>query len=261
MSAWALVGNRLALGVEPRDAVLGSRLTRAIHVDVERPGAAWLREDSQGFVRAAGRDRAPMSRNDSGRHSMIWRDDLGAAVQVRMYDRRRIWVPRRLAIPLPPSDVVATAGRIRRPVVFPGVAWDLVGGATALRSRVQQGGAPVRWAWLFARRPGEAEVVMRARADDRGEFLLVLGPATLAQAELDGEFELDIEAFAPISPSPALDGDPLGDLLVETLAAPGDDDPVAEGRADPPDDWMAIGIGRVTLELGRTVSDQVSLAF
>ncbi|MFV8752700.1 hypothetical protein ACNOYE_19300 [Nannocystaceae bacterium ST9] len=263
--AWSRVGNRLALGVEPIDAVSGLRVARPIHVDVERPGLAWLREDREGFARAAGRGRAPISRHETGRHAMIMRDDLGESVQLRIYDRRRGFVPRRLAIPLPLAAEIATAPRIRRPVLFPGVAWDLIGGSTALRSRVRRAGQPVRWARLEGRRPGEPEVLLRSRADDRGEFLLVLGVATLAQAELEGQFELEVEAFGPpaamVPPSEGDALDPLWDLPVETLAAPGVDDPVALGEGPPPVGWISLGSASLTFELGRTLSDQASLDF
>lgn len=263
--AWSRVGNRLALGVEPIDAVSGFRVARPIHVDVERPGAAWLRDDRDGFARSAGQGRAPISRHETGRHAMILRDDLGESVQLRLYDRRRGFVPRRLAIVLPLAAEFATGPRVRRPVMFPGIAWDAIGGATIVRSRVVRAGLPVRWARLEARRPGEPEVVLRSRADDRGEFMLVLGVATLAVAELDTPLELEVEAFGPPAPLLAPTSgdalDPLWDLPIETLAPPGADDPVARGEGPLPLGWISLGSATLSFELGRARSDQTSLDF
>jgi hypothetical protein len=269
MSAWAQ-RERLALGIEPIDAIFAGRVTRAIHVDIERPGEPPIRSDAEGFRRLAGRDRAPMSRNDSGRHAMLLRGELGSSVRLRLYDRHRRWVPRRIEVPLPAASDDSTKGRIRRPVLFPGVAWDLPGGSTTLRGCVRVGAnkTPVRWAWLEVRRPGGSEIVLRTRADDRGEFLLLVGPTTVLDIELDATFELDVRAFGIPSPSkpPAGEPDPLWDLPLETLSAPGTaDDPIAEGRPNLPTQlptgWAQLGEARVTLIPGRMVHDRTGFDF
>lgn len=269
MTEWAQ-RERLALGIEPTDAIFGSRVTRAIHVDVERPGESAVRSDAEGFRRRAGRDRPPMSRNDSGRHAMLLRGELGTSVRVRLYDRHRRWVPRRIEVPLPPAADMSTSGRIRRPVLFPGVAWDLPGGSTTLRGCVRLGAekSPVRWAWIEVRRPGASEIVLRTRADDRGEFLLLAGPTTVLDIELDTSFELAVRVFGPDKPpKPAAgESDPLWDLPIETLMPPGTaSDPIAEGRptlpGQLPTGWKQLGEARVTLIPGRMVHDPTSFDF
>ncbi len=247
---WTVLRTRLALGVEPIDAVLGTRMVRAIHVEVERAGSLW-----------------PVARHETGRHALTRPEELGESVDLRLYDRRRGVVPRRIRVPLPGLDERRAAMRTRKPVLFPGVAWDLVGGATALRGRVLHDDQPVRWAWLEARRPDDDAVVLRTRADDRGEYLLVLDAGTIPLAELTPTFALDLRAHGPSSPTtPAIgERDPLWDLPIETLAAPGDPDPIAEGAptlpADLPVGWTTLGEARVTLTLGRTVGDDDLLSF
>ncbi|MFO7567687.1 MAG: hypothetical protein R6X02_33910 [Enhygromyxa sp.] len=245
---WVVARHRLALGIEPIDALLQSRLARAIQVEVE--GA-----DS----------RRAITRHETGRHALLGPERLGESVDLRLYDRRRGFVPRRLRVPLPEVEERKAELRTRRPVLFPGVAWDLGGGATALRGRVQLDQQPVRWAWLEARLPDSDEVVLRTRADDRGEYLLVLDAAAISLAELTPTFELDLRAYGPSSiEAPAKDeDDPLWDLPLEPLAAPGDPDPIAEGAPSLPTqlpaDWTTLGERRVTLELGRTNSERADL--
>jgi hypothetical protein len=273
MTAWAQ-RERLAIGIEPIDAIFGTRVTRAIHVDVERPGEPAVRSDTEGFRRRAGRDRPPMSRNDSGRHAMLLRGEFASgavtSVQLRLYDRHRRWVPRRIEVPLPATTEVSTAGRIRRPVLYPGVAWDLPGGATTLRGcvRLGAGKAPVRWAWIEVRRPDADDIVLRTRADDRGEFLLLAGPKTVMDRELGSTFELVVRVFGPSTPAKPAAGepDPLWDLPLETLAPPGTaDDPIAAGRPTLPGQlpigWKQLGEARVTLIPGRMVHAPTSFDF
>ncbi|HLT38489.1 MAG TPA: hypothetical protein VK034_19515 [Enhygromyxa sp.] len=268
MNSFLVSELRLALGVEPIDALLGGRVARPLQVELEGSGHRF-------------------TRHESGRYSLArW---LGAAqagptspLDLRIFDRRRGYVPRRLRVHLPPVAEVASGRRIRRPALYPGVAWDLVGNATALRSRVLRDGAPVRWACVEARRPGagEDDIVIRTRADDRGEFLLVLASDTIELSELEpipGEpigsklmidLELDLRIHGPASapvPPPASEGplDPLWDLPLDELELPADPvdpedlDPVAAGHTIP-DGWVPLVEHRIRFALGHTISDQSS---
>jgi hypothetical protein len=88
--------------------------------------------------------------------------------------------------------------------------------------------------------PGTDVVVGRAHGDDRGEFLLLLGPEASPFGDLeDDKLEIRVTAFAwadaqvPDDPSvPELD--PLWDLPLELAAPPGLPDPVSAGEEIPP---------------------------
>lgn len=254
--SWAVREARLALGLEARDAVLGDRVSRSLIVELELPSG----------------ERRALPRHESARYSLLLREIAGSPLDLRIYDHRRGYVPRRLRVALPPVSDASAGLRVRRPRMFPGVAWDLVGKATALRSRVLRDGAPVRWARVEARRPDEDEVVLRTQADDRGEFLLVLAPDSLILSELSplppaggaliSGLELDIRIYGP-DEAPiraANESDPLWDLPVDelpVLADPEDPDPGAAGELIP-DDWIELTEQRIQLRLGRTLSDQSS---
>src|SRR5690606_39004160 len=115
------------------------------------------------------------------------------SLDLRLYDPQRTWVARRLRVPLPADTELRVSHRVRRPVLFPGVAWPLGSGATAVRGRVHRDGLPVRWAWIEARRVDESDVVLRTRADDRGEYLLVLDSRTVVFSELPTALQFDLD--------------------------------------------------------------------
>lgn len=250
MSEWALTRQRLALGVAPIDAVRRAGLLRPISVQIEVDGGASL---------------VPMTRHASGHHVLTGPEGRGASLDLRLHDRRRAWVPRRVRVPLPNIDDTNVARRTRELVLFPGVNWDLVGGATALRGWVRRATQPVRWAWLEVREPGDDAVVMRTRADDRGEFLLVLNHDTLGPLiNLPSALVLELRVHGPsVAPTPTPASDqygPLWDLPIEQLAAPGAPDPTAAGEAQGlPSGWATLGDVQVTLTPGRTTTAQLDL--
>ncbi len=106
-----------------------------------------------------------------------------AIVVVRLHDPARRYVSRRLEVTLwphaalvdpDPAHHVAVAARTLPVWLPPGAAYSLPRGATAVRGRVVRDDTPVQWARVVGVGPGNA-VLGRARTDDRGEFLLILG--------------------------------------------------------------------------------------
>lgn len=248
---------RVALGLEPLDSERRTRVAHPVAVtfDAAPPGRA----------------RPPIERHDSCLHVLRYyeaSEDLvemniseasgrygtrrvgfpilpSSTVALRFDDPARRFVPRRLSFPLLKAAVADAAPfnprlRIRRPVLFPGAAYDVSNSITGLRGRVLRGGKPVRWARVEATLPGTTVVVGRAHGDDRGEFLLLLGTNASPLGDLeDNTLEIRVTAFAPVlalvpaDPSvPELD--PLWDLPLEKAALTGLPDPVSAGEVIPP---------------------------
>jgi hypothetical protein len=252
VNEWVRIRHRLALGVEPGDAVRSTGLLRPVIVEIERDGR-----------------RQSLQSAATGRHVLldpekVERDfeDEDDRVRLRIYDTGRIYVPRRFDVPMPAVADTSVPNRTRRPTLFPGVCWDLVGCATALRGRVLRGGKAVRWAWIDARiadeDEDEDEVVLRTRADDRGEFLLVIDAHTFpVSTRLEDPFELVLRVFGPNAAPVMPNGntDPLWDVPVELLAAPGVlPDATAAGAGPKPAGWTSFGDRNVPATPGRTIS-------
>jgi hypothetical protein len=97
----------------------------------------------------------------------------------------------------------------------------------------------MRWARVEARRNDDpTRVVATAHGDERGEFLLVLGPQAVSGAELVLPVVLSVTVFGPDpAPDPAADpasrADPLWDLPLEEVPLAGAD-PVLAGTRVPP---------------------------
>ena len=83
--------------------------------------------------------------------------------------------------------------------------------ASGIRGSVTRAGAPVRWTRVEAKVGGT--VVAHAQGDDRGEFLLVLGPIAGAIGDLVSPLAVSLTIHAP--------EDPLADLPVEDPTDPG----------------------------------------
>lgn len=248
--------HRLALGIEPLDAQRGGRLGYSLQAVYDAQQLAL--------------PRPPIERHASNLFSLRYQLGVTAGVTAgvatplelrffdaaeRIYkpefDRRRI-VPRRLRIPvLTAADVEAAEKtdrqefrrRIRRPAFFPGAAYDFSATTTGLRGRVMRGGKPMRWARVLARLsgsmpPGSGLIAGHAHGDDRGEFLLFINSNITTGSALPKPLNIEVSVFGPATPPvpnpatlPLLD--PLWDLPVETLAAPGLDDPAASGTVLP----------------------------
>jgi hypothetical protein len=212
---------RLALGVEPRDAMRASRVPHPLQVLVDGIPLApprhlrdprigpWEEEDVL--------ERIP--RKSSCRHVLIYREGVEDPLSLRLLDRLQRYVPRRLRIRLPDP---ATLGRVCRPALFPGAAYGLVAGALGVRGRVLREGAPMRWARVEASRISDEVVVGRAHGDQHGEFLLLLSADAVVGADLEFPLRVEVTVFGPDEPpdpdaDPAARDDPLWDLPLEEV--------------------------------------------
>jgi hypothetical protein len=194
-----------------------------------------------------------------------------ARITVRLVDRSRRYVPRRLSIPAPTraavvaGDVAHAADPTRpltpracRPALFPGANYGLQAGATVLRGSVLSAGVgtPRPWARVTARTAAPIVIVDdqgvetavqpvlgRAHGDDRGEFLLVVGSMPRDVAVLQATPTIDLEVRVAVRPFPAAAApvtsptgsrrDPLWHLPIEVVADLDQDDEVTRGVAVP----------------------------
>jgi hypothetical protein len=265
--------HRLALGIEALDHLSGARIPPPLHVlrdDAPLAGAELARLALAGDDVAAHLPR--LERHRTCRHVIRYHPGLHrpghTSISVRLVESvsgmgRRHFVPRRLRVPLldpATADDRDTALRIRRPVLFPGAAYPVQGHATGVRARVVRGEKIVRWARIEALRPGGGPVLARAQGDDRGEFLLVLGPGARPVGEPTVSLEVELRIFGPEpAPDPASDPasgvDGLWDLPVEPLPEGAGPEPVARGEAVPA--GYVLGASRIIeVPLGRIVSLQ-----
>jgi hypothetical protein len=218
---------RLALGIEPIDSQRLHRIARPVSITVERPPKAGA--------------KPAVVRHPSCLHALLYYPALVDSVDVRVFENLRQFVPRRFTIPLhtlATVDNFPSADRARRPYLFPGAAYELDACATGIRGRVLRGGNPMRWARVQATLPVGGQVVGRAHGDDRGEFLLVIGPNAIPVGDLVNPLTLRVTVFGPHSiPVPATPDlpslDPLWDLPLEAPPAPGSPDSVSTGEALP----------------------------
>ena len=86
--------------------------------------------------------------------------------------------------------------------------------------------------------PASGQVVGRAHGDDRGEFLLLIGSESIPVGDLVNPLPLRVRIFGPAAPPvPATPDlplqDPLWDLPLETVPAPGVADTVSTGETLP----------------------------
>jgi hypothetical protein len=257
---------RLALGLEPRDAVRAQRIARPLEVTLD--GAPIGEENAAGDL--FGLDRATVglrrvATRSGGRFALLTTDHgaAGPDIALRLHDRRRCFVSRRIRYPVP-IDPTVRAPRVREPFVFPGAAYDVSETATGLRGRVVWGPlpdqTPVRWARIEATVDGAS--VGRAHGDDRGEFLLLLEPAAGGIGDLRVPLTARVTVFAPPAPPIPSDPilarrDPLWDLPLEVLTGLGDPDDVSTGERLPAGYVSTASSTRVvTFEPGRLGSEE-----
>jgi len=272
---------RLAIGFEALDPVRGGRVGWPLRFEVEGPPPrppADRREPYRRIVRR-GQARPVVDRHDSCLYALLYQPHLTprtmppgiepplvpgdplTTIDLRIYERARRFVPRRFRLPiLPTADAEARPyqDRVRRPALYPGAAYDLSARSTGLRGRVLRGGVPMRWARVEATLDGTATIVGRAHGDDRGEFLLVLAPSAASPVELVDPLPIRVTVSAPdpapVPATPLLPGqDPLWDLPVEILPAPGALDPVSSGEALPAG-YTVTSTRIVPFRLGRLIS-------
>jgi hypothetical protein len=244
---------RLALGLEPVDAVRRARIPHPIHVVVEgKPFTDPLAQPARLYLENL-RDQGlelsdvmlPIPRHPSCRHALLFEPPAKEHVDVRFFERQQRFVPRRLRFPLPavanPADATLWDGipvsqRSRRPGLFPGAAYDVTDSATGLRGRVVRPDPldalkriRVRWPRVVAKQNGA--IVGRAHGDQNGEFVLLLAPEAVPGVELAIPLQLEVTAFGPPPPPPppppplppaiVRQVDPLWDVPLELAAAPG----------------------------------------
>jgi hypothetical protein len=257
-SAYSELVYRLALGLEPRDAHRRARIARPLEIALDGvPAPTGRRRKLADLGASAGLSR--LRRHSSNRWVLLYDPLVEGPVDVRLVPRDRRFVPRRLRVRITSLADVLTAeptrsdlpapSRVWRPLLFPGAAYDIHETATGVRGRVEQGGAPRRWTRVEAR-IGNV-VIGRAHGDDRGEFLLVLGPTTNF-GDLQPTVTVTIRVHGR-NPAPAVDpDDPLADLPLERVALPGvAPDPVGEGRQLPIQYLQLAQRAGVALPIGR----------
>jgi hypothetical protein len=242
----AVVLHRLALAVECVDATTRRLVTNAVRI---------TRDDS-GTV---------LAEHGPGRGVLLHDKGLPSKLAIRIADRARQFVPRRLSIPLwtllevsaADSDggpFVPAVSRLLRPWLLPGSAYPLVRGATAVRGRVQANGAAVRWPRVVATDHDEIAVGW-AHGDERGEFAMMLEVPKVPPTMPDS-FEVTLTVSAAANPA-APGEDPLADLVVEEVPRPAAppaptaaEQLVLQGRATPPSYRTSVPGTRVTARLG-----------
>jgi hypothetical protein len=228
---------RLALGLEPIDAMRLRRVAQPLRVEVESPPRASA--------------KPPVQRHPSCLHALLYYPALVDSVDIRIFEHfdpqetewqyhlPRQFVPRRFRIPLHSEATVDTfpyTHRVRRPYMFPGAAYDLDSCATGIRGLVLRGGAPMRWARVTAVLGDQ--FVGRAHGDDRGEFLLLIDSNAVPGGDLVSPVNLQVNVFGPaVIPVPVTPDlpsrDPFWDLPQEMPPAPGLADLVSTGQTPP----------------------------
>ncbi len=241
---------RLALGIEPIDAARDKRFAHTLVVMLDGPWPPTAKR-----MRPPRRFRGDyewslplVERHDSCVHALLYRPDIEGLdeVELRLFDRGRRFVPRRIRYPLvsktpEDADDFKLEARARRPVLFPGAAYNVQGMATGLRGRVVRNGGPVMWARVEAERVVNHRrlLVGRAHGDDRGEFLLLLGTLGSDDAVLAPEIKVEVTVYGPEpalpkAPPQASDDDPLWGLPIEIAPSAPSADTVSSGVERPP---------------------------
>lgn len=145
-------------------------------------------------------------------------------------------------------------------MLFPGVGYDLIGGATGIRGRVLRDGSPMRWACIEARLPDNDRLVGRTRGNDRGEFLLLLDPAATPASELDTTIGVRVAIAGPTNlpiptPEQLPKSDPLWDVPVESLPPANQTDDVSTGERLPDGYTFTVSATRViTFQVGKILT-------
>lgn len=255
---------RLALGLEPLDALRGGRVGHPVRVDLVGAQGFEPRGSRAPYRYAvpAGAPRPAVSRHDSCLHALLYHPALADQAEFVVYDHGRRYVPRRLRVPLltaGDADTRPPGHRVRRPVLFPGAGYDADATATGLRGRVLRSGAPMAWTRVEARMPGSNALVGRAHGDDRGEFLLLVWPAAAPFGDLADPLEVRVVVYGPAvapPPAPVVPGRAsFASLPVELVPSPGDPDPVSSGEAVPLGYVAPLAAARlVPFRLGRILS-------
>lgn len=270
--------HRLALGIHPRDPVLNRGVQHRVRVDIEHQTPHAQSQHNEPYYQPQIRGRLPvvLSRNGSGRYTLLFYPGIKDQIIIRIFDYRRHYIPRRLSLPIPTLEDVINleasevadyySDRIREPVIFSGAAYDVCSRSTGLRGRVVRDDEPMRWAVIEARLVlpdgGTGQLVGRARGDDRGEFLLIITSDATPEGEIDvsGQVEIEVSIAGPEDiPEPATPDipqvDPFWDIPLETIPSIGDAGSVLRGEVLPPDYQFSDSTRRkIKFRLGRILT-------
>ena len=267
------VVHRLALGVEPFDAMTGVRAGGAVRVGREVTPRRRPRRPPSAADLLGVRPVVELEHTGAGRFKLRHGPGVRDRVRVRVDDPGRRWAPRRFDVALwtlPEVSAVDTgagpaipvAARTLQPRLLPGPAWNPARGSTCVRGRVTWAGRPVRWPRLVATDAGNATVGW-AHGDENGEFLLVITdlgtvvpppPNTL-------DVTLTVQIPDPTRAAAADPRDPVADLVVEPIArvltpptpgSPGHE--VLLGRAAPAGYFVSTVPFPVTVVVGETLT-------
>lgn len=264
--------HRLALGIEPIDAQRARRLLYQLQVGYD--------------AELSGLKRPRIERHNSNLFALRYQPGVPGTlpqVDLRFFDlsepfykpendRRRI-VPRRLRIPILRLTDVESAEtgdrrgfrrRVRRPVFFPGAAYDFCATTTGLRGRVMRNNQPMRWARVVAVLKGTTLVVGRAHGDDRGEFLLLINAKVTSGSTWPVPLEVEVSVFGPATvptpvPADLPTRDPLWDLPLETLVAPGITADGVEAGEDLPTPYTSSVKRDITFTLGKCLYEEFEI--
>jgi len=262
---------RGAVALQLWDGARDARLRDALDVLIEREikiEPQWAQLEAPGrpddVDEATGWYRFPKRRTDL--HALLYPeprpDEPKTALDVRIFDRRWRYTPRRVGVPVPvavdPDEDANPRLRIRRTALYPGPAYPLTAGTTGIRGRVRRAGVPVRWARArVLGSPADYPPVAIAHGDDRGEFLLIVPVLRSALTSPAGTLQLSVQVATPPQPSAAtlnaIRSDPLSDLVLESMdPATGIHDPDINADVEDPDHkamgWVLPG----TYSVGET---------
>jgi len=252
---WIERVDRLALGLEPIDAGCRTRIAHPIQVTFD--------EEARGVV------RSKVDRHDSCLHALLYRQPgvtEEKRVRLRFVERDRRFVPRLISFPILKVTTAQARdyrNRVRRPVLFPGAAYDITCGTTGIRGRVERNGKPMRWARVRAKLDGTITAVGYAHGDDRGEFLLLISSGASMVGDLVSPLAIRVDVFGPAVPPVANPAtlplmDPLWDLPEEAAqeldTTDPEDDPISAGESAPANYTATTG-RTIDVPLGRIHSE------
>lgn len=253
---------RLALGIDLLDAGTMTRVRRRVDVVVQAPRIATAFENSSKMPRVL--------RRESGLYALCYALFRPAApsVDVRVVPASRHFVARRFRVPIAdpalaefssdfPTHVQREAlrqSKRRAVVLFPAANYDIVSGSTGLRGKLIRDEKPVTWGRVEALISGQ--VVGRAHADDRGEFLLLVGalPEPLRAPTL--ELSMTVNVFAAAAPVGSVPSNPVDRLPLEELSSGDPSDGVTLGTVVPAS-YVATASRVVQCRLGSILSGEI----
>jgi len=237
----AHVGHRLAMGLQCVDALAQRPCETPLVCDLARIGPRVIAQrcephtGARQALRHAGRlakvlARAVETGDPTGFELRVYGQRVARSGGYSVANDPRRFVPRRLRLTpvLDASGVPpAKTDNQRTAWLWPGAAYPLPSGVTALRGRVVRGptlkaAVPVAWSRVVVTRPAGApnfaaeKQLGWAHGDDRGEILVILGPGAVpGGAALPATLALRLWVFLPPAAVPFDADDPLASLPLE----------------------------------------------